>query len=260
MIYLKSPREIEQLRHVNQIVAEILELLRGHIKPGISTADLEGVVVEELGRRGVKPAFKGVPNPAGVPYPACICASVNDEIVHGVPSPKKILREGDLLSIDFGVYDGGFYGDAAFSQAVGTPPKRVLHLIETVNRALQAGIAEARPGARLGDLGAAVQEVVEGAGLTVVREFVGHGIGRSLHEDPQVPNYGTRGKGLQLRPGMVLAIEPMINDGALGITVDADGWTARTRDGSFAAHAEHTVAVTEQGPLVLSCLGEPGRI
>lgn len=252
MIYLKSPREIEALRRVNGIVAEVLELLRGQIRPGVSTADLEDLVVEEVARRGVKPAFKGVKNPGGTPYPACLCTSVNDEVVHGIPSRKKILRDGDLLSIDFGVYDSGFYGDAAFSQAVGTAPPRVQRLIEVVNRALAAGIAEMKPGNRLGDVGAAVQEVVEGAGFTVVREFVGHGIGRSLHEDPQVPNYGARGRGVTLRSGMVLAIEPMINDGAAGIKVDADGWTARTRDGSFAAHAEHSVAITDDGPLILS--------
>jgi methionyl aminopeptidase len=252
VIVLKSPREIEEMRRVNAIVAEILEVIRGKVRPGVSTAELDAVAEEEIRRRGVAAAFLGVKNPEGRPYPARLCTSVNDEIVHGVPSRTRTLREGDLLSVDFGVYNNNFYGDAAFSVAVGRCQERVHRLIAVAEEALAAGIDQARPGNRLGDLSAAVQEVVEKAGYHVVREFVGHGIGRALHEEPQVPNHGRRGVGVQLRAGMVLAIEPMINDGGPGVTVDADGWTARTRDGSLAAHAEHSVAITDKGPLILS--------
>ncbi len=242
------------MRRVNRIVAEILQEVRRAARPGVSTADLERIAEQEVRRRGVVAAFKGVKNPLGRPFPACLCTSVNDEVVHGVPSPARVLRPGDLLSVDFGVFAEGFYGDAAFSVAVGECPERVHRLIRAAERALEAGIEQARPGRRVGDISAAVQEVVESEGFSVVREFVGHGIGRSLHEEPQVPNYGKPGTGVKLRAGMVLAIEPMINDGALGVRVDADGWTARTRDGSFAAHAEHTVAITDNGPVILSRL------
>ncbi len=242
------------MRRVNRIVAEILAEVRRAARPGVSTADLERIAEEEVRRRGVVAAFKGVKNPLGKPYPACLCTSVNDEVVHGVPSPTRVLRPGDLLSVDFGVFAEGFYGDAAFSVAVGECPERVHRLIRAAERALEAGIEQARPGRRVGDISAAVQDAVESEGFSVVREFVGHGIGRSLHEEPQVPNYGKPGTGVKLRAGMVLAIEPMINDGALGVRVDPDGWTARTRDGSFAAHAEHTVAITDNGPVILSRL------
>lgn len=255
MIVLKSAREIEAMGRANKIVAEILDLLKRMVKPGISTADLEAVAEEEVRRLGVTPAFKGVRNPQRIPFPACLCTSINDEVVHGIPSTKKVLKNGDLLSVDFGVQVEGFFGDAAFSISVGERNPRNEKLIEIANQSLMAGIAEARPGNRLGDLSAAVQEVVEGAGFNVVREFVGHGIGRSLHEEPQVPNFGKRGTGLTLKEGMVIAIEPMINDGGPGITVDPDGWTARTRDGSFAAHAEHSVAITASGPKILSLVG-----
>jgi len=237
---------------VNRIVARILERIRREVRVGVSTQDLEDVAAEEVSRHQVVAAFKGVQNPQGKPYPCCLCTSINDEVVHGIPSRQRVLREGDLLSVDFGAVDKGFYGDAAFSVLVGTGSSQAQTLIHAAEAALAAGIEEARPGRRLGDLSRAVQESVEGAGFTVVREFVGHGIGRSLHEDPQVPNYGERGTGVKLRPGMVLAIEPMINDGAPGVVVAADGWTARTQDGSLAAHAEHTVAITERGPEILT--------
>lgn len=252
MIVLKSPREIEALGRVNRIVAEILEIVRGEVKPGVSTAELEEVVDREILRRGVQAAFRGVKNPQGVPFPSSICVSINDEVVHGIPSPKRILKEGDLLSVDFGVFHEGFYGDSAFSVGVGVVKERVRRLIQVAEASLSAGIGQAVVGGRLGDISAAVQEVVEGAGYHVVREFVGHGIGRSLHEDPQVPNFGKRNSGVLLKEGMVIAIEPMINDGQGGIKVDADGWTARTKDGSLAAHAEHSIAITADGPLVLS--------
>lgn len=254
MIILKSPSEIEGLRKANQIVAEIHAMLREAIKPGVSTGELEELVEEEVKKRGVRAAFKGVKNPQGVPFQWNLCTSVNDEIVHGVPSRKKVLNSGDLLSVDFGVCCEGFYGDAAISVAVGDALKKVHRLIKTAEDALFAGIDQARPGNRIGDLGAAVQELVEGAGYTVVREFVGHGIGRELHEAPQVPNYGTRGKGVKFREGMVIAIEPMIIDGPGGVRIDDDGWTARTLDGSLAAHAEHTIAITKDGPVILSLL------
>ncbi|HSH70175.1 MAG TPA: type I methionyl aminopeptidase [Deferrisomatales bacterium] len=252
MIIIKSPREIEQMRRANRVVAEILEILRRHVRPGVSTQDLEEIAQDEVTRRGVVPAFKGVANPNGGPYPACLCTSVNDEVVHGIPRGDRVLEEGDLLSVDFGVCRQGFYGDAAFSVPVGQASKRVQALILSAEAALAAGIEQARVGRRLGDLSAAVQCQVEGAGFTVVREFVGHGIGRSLHEEPQVPNFGKAGTGVKLKAGMVLAVEPMINDGVGGVKVDADGWTARTRDGSLAAHAEHTIAITDGEPLVLS--------
>jgi len=254
LIVLRSAQEIEAMRRVNRTVAEILDRVRRLVRPGVSTQQLEDLAAEEVKRRGLTAAFKGVANPQGKPYPCCLCTSVNDEVVHGIPSPRRILRDGDLLSVDFGVCHEGFYGDAAVSVAVGKESPRVERLIRVAEEALGAGIREARPGRRLGDLSSAVQAVVEGAGMTVVREFVGHGIGRSLHEEPQVPNCGKPGTGVRLRAGMVLAIEPMINDGTSGITLDADGWTARTRDGSFAAHAEHSVAITEHGPVVLSRL------
>ncbi|MBE0618074.1 MAG: type I methionyl aminopeptidase [Proteobacteria bacterium] len=254
MIVLKSSREIGEMQRVNQVVAQILERVRQAVRVGVSTGDLEQVAEEEVARRGVVAAFKGVKNPQGRPYPCCLCTSVNDEVVHGIPSRDRLLRDGDLVSVDCGVFRRGFFGDAAFTVPVGTVPARSAALIRAAEEALAAGIEEARPGRRLGDLSAAVQAVVEGAGFTVVREFVGHGIGRSLHEDPQVPNYGEKGTGVRLRAGMVLAIEPMINDGATGVVVDADGWTARTGDGSLAAHAEHTVAITDRGPLILSRL------
>ncbi|MEW6487696.1 MAG: type I methionyl aminopeptidase [Thermodesulfobacteriota bacterium] len=254
MIVLKSAREIEEMVRANRIVAEILARVREAVRPGVTTAELEEVAREEVERRGVVAAFQGVRNPQGKPYPCCLCTSVNDEVVHGIPSRGRVLRDGDLLSVDCGVLHRGFYGDAAFSVSVGKGSDRGRALIRAAEEALAAGIREARAGRRLGDLSAAIQAVVEGAGFTVVREFVGHGIGRSLHEDPQVPNYGEKGTGVRLRPGMVLAIEPMINDGTTGVVVDPDGWTARTRDGSLAAHSEHSVAVTERGPLILSRL------
>lgn len=254
MIVLKSAREIEEMRRVNRIVAEILELVRQAVRIGASTGDLEAIATDEVLRRGVVAAFKGVRNPHGVPYPAALCTSVNDEVIHGIPRATKVLRDGDVVSVDFGVYDRGVYGDAAITVPVGKATPRVEALIRAAEEALAAGIAEAKGGARLGDVSGAIQEVVEGSGFTVVREFVGHGIGRALHEDPQVPNFGRRSTGVRLRAGMVLAIEPMINDGKIGVVIDEDGWTARTGDGSWAAHAEHTVAITDRGPDVLSRL------
>lgn len=254
MVELKSARELEVMRRVNQAVAEILEKVKNAVHPGVTTMDLEELVDGEVAKRGMRAAFRGVKNPRGVPFPSSICASINDEVVHGIPSRKRVLKKGDLLSIDFGLVHEGFYGDAAISVPVGPASERVAKLIRVAEESLAAGIDQARPGTRLGDLSAAVQEVVEGAGFTVVREFVGHGIGRSLHEEPQVPNFGKRGTGLILKEGMVLAIEPMINDGGPGIKVDDDGWTARTKDQSLAAHVEHTVAVTADGPMILSRL------
>lgn len=242
------------MRQVNKAVAEILEKVRSAVSPGVTTMDLEELVDHEVDKRRMKAAFRGVKNPRGIPFPSSICASINDEVVHGIPAKKRVLKKGDLLSVDFGLVHDGFYGDAAISVPVGEASERAMKLIRIAEESLAAGINQAKPGNRLGDISAAVQEVVEGAGFNVVREFVGHGIGRSLHEDPQVPNFGKRGTGLILKEGMVLAIEPMINDGGPGIKVDDDGWTARTRDGSLAAHAEHTVAITAAGPLVLSRL------
>ncbi|WP_025324269.1 type I methionyl aminopeptidase [Deferrisoma camini] len=254
MIVLKSRAEIRAMGRANRIVAEILAAVKQAAKPGVTTWDLETLARAEIRRRGVKAAFQGVPNLKGEAFPCVLCTSINDEVVHGIPSPSRVLRDGDLLSVDFGVVADGFYGDAAFSVCVGRGAPRAERLIRVAEEALEAGIREARPGRRVGDISAAIQGVVEAAGFSVVREFVGHGIGRSLHEEPQVPNFGSRGSGVRLRPGMVLALEPMINDGGVGVVVDRDGWTARTRDGSLAAHAEHTVAITERGPLVLTRL------
>ncbi|TLN17843.1 type I methionyl aminopeptidase, partial [bacterium] len=247
----------ERMREANREVARILEIIRASVKPGVSTGDLEEIAAQELKKSNLKGAFKGVPNPSpkGMAFPANLCTSVNDEIVHGIPSKKRVLKDGDLLSVDFGVYANGFYGDAAISVAVGSASPLAARLIDTAQKALAAGISVAVAGNTVGDIGVAVQRVVEKEGFNVVREFVGHGIGASLHEDPQVPNFGIEGRGVRLKAGMVLAIEPMINAGASGLTVDSDGWTARTRDGSLAAHTEHTVAITENGPVILTLPG-----
>ncbi len=248
-IILKTREEIERLRRSNLIVAEILEVLKQHVAPGVSTMELERLTEEEIKKRGAVAAFKGYRG-----YPYCLCTSVNEEVVHGMPSPKKVLKEGDILSIDFGVVYDGFYGDAAVTLPVGGISDEARRLLRTAQESLELAIEKARPGNRLLDISAAVQSRVEAEGFSVVRDFVGHGIGRSLHEPPQVPNFGVPGMGVRLKEGMVLAIEPMINAGACDVVVLDDGWTAVTADGSLSAHFEHSVAVTEDGPYVLSRL------
>lgn len=247
MIIIKSPHEIGAMRRAGSIVGRFFEEVRERVRPGITTYHLEEFAEEFVSRHGVRAAFKGY-----LGYPASLCTSVNEEVVHGIPSRNRELREGDIVSLDFGVLCDGFYGDAARTLPVGKISGSSRRLIETTERALERAIETSIPGNRLGDVSAAVQEVVEGAGFSVVRDFVGHGIGRMLHEDPQVPNFGSRGSGPKLLPGMVLAIEPMVNEGTHPVEVLPDGWTVVTRDRKRSAHAEHMVAVTEEGNLVLS--------
>lgn len=247
MIHLKSPREIQVMRDANRIVAEILAELREQITPGISTMELNEIGESLAAKRNARPAFKGY---NGFPY--ALCASINEEVVHGMPSLKRILREGDIISLDFGVVHKDFYGDAAITVPVGQVDDMSRELIQATEEALYRGIAQAAAGNRLSDISHAIQSHVEAKGFSVVREFVGHGIGRSLHESPQIPNYGSPGLGVRLKPGMVLAIEPMINQGEYGVEILGDGWTAVTKDRSRSAHFEHSIAITENGPEILS--------
>jgi methionyl aminopeptidase len=246
MIKLKSPLEIDKMAIANQIVAEALMEIKDYIQPGVETLELNARAEKICRRRKVKPAFKGYRG-----YPKSLCVSVNEEIVHGIPSTRK-LREGDMVSIDFGIKYDGYYGDAAITVPVGKIFPEALRLMQTTEEALMAGIAQVRVGNRLSDVSHAIQAVVEGQGFSVIRDFVGHGIGRSLHEDPQIPNYGPPGHGPFLQEGMTLAIEPMVSAGGWEIRVLEDGWTAVTKDGSLAAHFEHTVALTNDGVLILS--------
>lgn len=255
MIFLKSRQEIEIMRTANRIVSEILVDLRERIRPGISTGEIDRVSSELIKKKSARSAFKGYQIRPGVPpFPATICVSLNNEVVHGIPSMQRVISAGDVVSLDFGVIYKDFYGDAAITFVLGEVDGQVHRLIRTTAAALEAGIEQARVGNRLGDVSAAVQERVEREGFSVVREFVGHGVGRRLHEDPPVPNYGVRERGVRLREGMVLAIEPMVNNGGPEVMMMSDGWTAVTRDGSLSAHFEHSVAVTENGPEVLSRL------
>lgn len=252
MIALKSDREIEIMRSANVIVAEVLQELKAKVAPGVTTLELDAVAEELTLKKKAVPAFKGY-EVAGRVFPRCLCVSVNEEIVHGIPS-NRALREGDIVGLDFGVVYNGFYGDAALTVGVGRISDEAGRLMEITERALYQGIEQLREGKRLGDLGFAVQQVAEGAGYSVVRAFVGHGIGKRLHEEPPVPNYGEPDRGLRVREGMVLAIEPMINVGGHEVEIKDDGWTAVTKDGSLAAHFEHSVAVTKNGPYILSQL------
>lgn len=247
-ITIRTPREIEKMRRSGQVVREVLEHVRKAVKPGASTLDLETAAAEKIKELGATPAFKGYHG-----YPCVLCTSINNEVVHGIPSAERKLRDGDLVSIDTGVVRDGYYGDSAITVAVGQKvAAKARKLLEVTEASLESAIRAVKAGATLGDVGAAVQERVEAEGFSVVRDFVGHGIGTKLHEDPQVPNYGTRGEGPKLKAGMVLAIEPMVNAGSPAIQVLKDGWTAVTEDGSWSAHFEHTVAVTTNGALVLT--------
>jgi methionyl aminopeptidase len=246
MVILKSAREIEKIRYSNQMVAEILEILSDRVVPGIDTLTLDRMSEDLAGKRDAKPAFKGY---RGFPY--SLCASVNEQVVHGFPS-RRSLKEGDILSLDFGIYYDGYYGDAAVTVAVGRISESARRLLEVTKQALFLGIDQAVSGHRLSDISHAVQSHVEAAGFSVVRKFVGHGIGKDLHEDPQIPNYGKPGVGLRLRPGMVFAIEPMVNMGGYDVETLEDGWTTVTKDGNLSAHFEHTIAITEDGPVILS--------
>ena len=247
-IMIKTPQEIEKMRRSGGVVREVLETVRGLVKAGATTLDLENAAAAKMKELGAVAAFKGYRG-----YPCVLCTSLNEEVVHGIPSKNRVLRDGDIVSIDCGVVVNGYYGDSAITVAVGnglTPEAK--RLLDVTKASLDSAIAVVKPGATLGDIGAAVQEVVEADGFSVVRDFVGHGIGTHMHEDPQVPNYGRRGQGTKLRPGMVLAIEPMVNVGGPGVQVLKDGWTAVTEDGSLSAHFEHTVAVTQEGATVLT--------
>src|SRR3954447_19938208 len=247
-IICKSAAEIEKMRRSGRIVRQVLETVRALVAPGVTTMDLERAAEKRIRELGAKPAFKGYYD-----YPCCLCTSINNEIVHGIPSEKRLLKEGDIVSIDCGVVLDSYYGDSAITVPVGSQVDPELKkLLDVTEQSLYRAIEAARIGNAVGDVGAAVQEIVEANGFSVVREFVGHGIGTRLHEDPQVPNFGTRGHGPKLREGMVIAIEPMVNAGKSGARLLEDKWTAVTEDGSFSAHFEHCVAVTNDGPLVLT--------
>jgi methionyl aminopeptidase len=247
-IVCKSTAEIEKMRRSGRAVREVLDLLRSLVAPGATTMDLERAAEKKIKELGAKPAFKGYYN-----YPCVLCTSVNEEIVHGIPSEKRVLKAGDIVSIDCGVVLDGYYGDAAITVPVdGSVTPQVRKLLEVTEASLYKGIEQAVVGNTVGDVGAAVQECVEASGFSVVREFVGHGIGTKLHEEPQIPNFGERGHGPKLREGMVLAIEPMVNYGKAATRVLEDKWTAVTVDGSCSAHFEHCVAVTKDGPVILT--------
>jgi len=236
------------MRRSGLVLRQVLNTVRAKVAPGVSTMELERVAEEKIRELGAKPAFKGYYD-----YPCVLCTSVNNEIIHGIPSEKRILKEGDIVSIDCGVVLDGYYSDSALTVPVGTSlAPELKKLLDVTEASLKKAIAEVKLGKTVGDIGAVVQEYVEANGFSVVREFVGHGIGTRMHEDPQVPNFGTRGHGIRLREGMVLAIEPMVNAGKPGTRTLEDKWTAVTEDGSYSAHFEHTVAVTRNGPLVLT--------
>jgi methionyl aminopeptidase len=246
VIVCKSPAEIEKMRAANQLVAQVLEELAAMVAPGVSTADLDAAAERSVRAAGAEPAFKGYRG-----YPATLCASVNQQVVHGIPN-RTPLKSGDIVSLDMGVKLNGYYGDSAVTVPVGPVQDDVATLLRVTQEALEKGIAQVKIGGRISDIGHAIQAHVEAHGFSVVREFVGHGIGASLHEEPQIANYGEPGRGPRLAEGMTLAIEPMVNMGKPAVKVLADGWTAVTKDGSLSAHFEHTVAVTKTGPLVLT--------
>jgi methionyl aminopeptidase len=248
VIQLKSTREIELMADGGKILAATVAMLRREVKPGMSTMDLDTLAESFIrSHRGATPAFKGLYG-----FPGTLCTSINNEIVHGIPSRKRVLKEGDIISIDVGVGYEGYFTDSATTVAIGEVDEETRRLLEVTERSLQAGIAAAIPGNHLGDIGAAVQQVVEEAGFSVVRDLVGHGIGVEFHEEPQVPNYGKPKRGLKLVPGLTLAIEPMVNVGGAATEVLDDGWTVVTADGSRSAHFEHSIALTDDGPEVLT--------
>jgi methionyl aminopeptidase len=246
-IALKSPAELVRLRAAGLVVHDVLAEVAAAVVPGVTTLELDRLAEAATRRRGAEPAFLGYHG-----FPASICASINEEVVHGIPSAQRVLREGDIIGLDFGAVLDGAYGDSAVTVPVGRISAEAQALIDVTRQALACAIAEARPDRKVGDIGAAVQAFVEARGYAVVRDFVGHGIGRRLHEPPQVPNFGTRGTGRRLRPGMVLALEPMVNLGSFEVDTLDDGWTAVTVDRRLSAHFEHTVVVTENGPEILT--------
>ncbi|MFC6646796.1 type I methionyl aminopeptidase [Granulicella cerasi] len=246
-IQIKSSAEIEKMRISGIALRKVHDAVKAVVRPGATTMDLERAAEAKVKELGVKPAFKGYGG-----YPAILCTSVNEQVVHGIPNDKKVLKEGDIVSVDCGVVVDGFFSDAAVTHKIGSVKPEVEKLLKVTEASLYAAIDKAVVGGRLFDIGHAVQSMCEAEGYGVVREFVGHGIGRAMHEDPQVPNYGDAGKGPRLKAGMVLAIEPMINLGTDKVKVLEDGWTAITTDGSFSAHFEHTVAITKDGPVILT--------
>jgi methionyl aminopeptidase len=250
MIIRKSPEELERMRRAGRVVAATIDRLVESVRPGMTTGDLDGIAEDAIRSAGAVPSFKGYRG-----FPASICTSVNEELVHGIPGSRR-LDEGDMISLDAGAIWEGYHGDSAVTVFVGEPPSSEAEkLVRVTEESLEAGIAQIRPGNRLSDISHAVQQVAEGAGFTVVREYVGHGIGQSMHEDPPVPNYGPPGRGPELRPGLVIAVEPMVNVGGWETRLLADEWTVVTADGSLCAHFEHTIAVTEDGPEVLTARG-----
>jgi len=246
MIVCRSAEEIEKLARVNALVAQVLAELMRVVAPGVSTLDLDQLAERRLREAGALPAFKGYHG-----YPATICASVNDQVVHGIPNTRP-LKSGDIVSVDIGAKLEGYFGDSAVTVPVGTVSAEAQRLLQVTNASLDQALAAVKPGNRVQDIGAAVQQHVEAHGFSVVREFVGHGIGTALHEEPQIPNYGTPGRGARLAEGMTLAIEPMVNAGKPAVKVLSDGWTAVTKDGSLSAHFEHTVVVTAEGCRILT--------
>jgi methionyl aminopeptidase len=254
VIVCRSTAELERMREAGRLVGQVLTELAATVAPGVSTAELDELAERRIVAAGGTPAFKGYHG-----YPATICASINDEVIHGIPSGRRVLEAGDIVSIDVGVSLGGYYGDSAITLPVGPVSEEAAMLLRVTEESLYKAIERARPGGRVSDIGHAVQHHVEAYGLSVVREFVGHGIGQRMHEDPQVPNYGEPGRGPRLAEGMVLAIEPMVNAGKAAVKVLADGWTAVTRDRSLSAHFEHTVAVTAGEPWILTARDVPAR-
>lgn len=247
-IILKSPQEVEKMRRSNRIVAEILGEIKVACRPGVKTRELDELAQVLLNRYGARSAFKGYNG-----YPAVLCTSVNEEVVHGIPS-ERVLKEGDILSLDFGVVYEDYFGDSAITVPIGKITPEAERLLRVTEEALYLAVEQARPGNHVSDISATIQARVESEGFSVVRDFVGHGIGKYMHERPQIPNFGVPGRGVRLKPGMTLAIEPMINAGGFEVEVLEDGWTAITRDRSLSAHFEHSVAVTENGPVILSRL------
>ena len=252
MIVCRSAAELERMREAGRLVGEVLTELASKVAPGVTTGELDEIAERRIVSAGATPAFKGYHG-----YPATICASVNDEVIHGIPSRRRVLVEGDIVSIDVGVSLAGYFGDSAITVAVGQVSEEAATLLRVTEESLYKAIEAVKPGGRVSDIGHAVQQHVEAYGFSVVREFVGHGIGQQMHEEPQIPNYGEPGRGLRLAEGMVLAIEPMVNAGKPAVKVLADGWTAVTRDARLSAHFEHTVAVTAGEPWILTAREVP---
>lgn len=250
MVRTKSPRELDRMRESCRIVAEVLRLVEGRVRPGVTTEELDATAEEFIRSQGAVPAFKGYGQPSN-PFPATLCTSVNEEVVHGIPG-RRVLQDGDIVSVDVGVQKGGWYGDAARTFAVGKVDSEVRRLLRVTEESLELGIAGMRHGNRVHDISAAVQQHVEAAGFSVVRDLCGHGVGKDLHEEPSVPNFGKRGTGALLVDGMTLAIEPMVNAGGWQVNVLEDGWTVVTRDGKPSAHFEHTVALVNGQPEILT--------